>query len=502
MSEVKISPELHSEQASLLQSEYKLVKILKQSGGTDQTVSTGSVEVQFEIPGNRVINFAKSRLKWNTAFAAANIKQEHRGTLPIRRVRLTTRQGAILMDLSHAREYINAVGRPETAYSKFRTNTQDDGDLVAPFVGRQMSPAELTEWQAFFVVADVGGTAAAQLTAYDALDKTTAVGLELFSVAGAAASVAAADSASVHAAVIAACESYNSAGRYGSNQPLALNQSEPQVLFPLAAQATAGNSWDVKLSDCFPNTILSLDKSIYFGEVLILSITFGSRDDFGFQTANISDPSGTPAVLAGNVTMSNIGLYVAAEANHSVAQLKKNEVMSNGVMIPIDYVHSYKSLQNIGTGSVQLRFSGGHGQSLYRIYHTISVGTESLNNLNNNRLTSNDVASIYTMINDMRQQEYDLTLASDEDFSYLKSYFAGSTMQRLDMYRNMWSWVEDLGNGVRNPSSKGLRVGLDLTRAEQKWSLYANGQTANRNHNSFACCQKTLVINNSGVQVV
>lgn len=432
MSEVKISPELHSEQASLLQSEYKLVKILKQSGGTSQTVSTGSVEVQFEIPGNRVINFAKSRLKWDTAFAAANIKFEHRGTLPIRRVRLTTRQGAILMDLSHAREYINAVGRPETAFSKLRTNSQDSGDLIAGAVGA--------------------------LNGNDA--------------------------------------------KYADNTAFTMFNSEPQVLFGIAAQATAGNQWDVNLAEAFPNTILALDKSIYFGEVLILSVTFGTRDDFGFQGGDAADPTDTPAVLAGDVTMSNIGLYVAAEANHAVAQMKKNEVMSNGVMIPIDYVHSYKSLQNAGTASVQLRFSGGHGQSLYRVYHTISVGTETLNNLNNNSLTATDVASLYTMINDMRQQEYDLALASNEDYSYLKSYNKGSAMQKLSMYRKYWTWVEDLGNGVRNPSSKGLRVGLDLTRAEQKWSLYANQPNANRNHNSFACCQKTLVINNSGVQVV
>lgn len=56
----------------------------------------------------------------------------------------------------------------------------------------------------FLAVADVAGTAAAQLTAYDAVEKTTAAGAALFALAGAAASEAGADSASVYAAVQAA----------------------------------------------------------------------------------------------------------------------------------------------------------------------------------------------------------------------------------------------------------------------------------------------------------
>lgn len=436
MSEIKVSPELHSEQASLLQSEYKLVKILKQSGGTGQTISTGAVEVQFEIPGNRVINFAKSHLKFTSTFGAAagqNVLFEHRGTLPIRRVRLTTRQGAILMDLSHAREYINAVGRPETAFSKLRTNDQASGDLIAPF-----KPA-------------IGGPAGDD-------GKYPATNTALFT----------------------------------------FTNSEPQVI----KSAATAHTWSVNLAEAFPNSILALDKSIYFGEVLIMSITFGARDEFGFEAAAADTPATGAAVLANDVALSNIGLYVAAESNFAVAQMKKNEVMSKGVMIPIDYIHAYKSLQIAGTGSVQLRFSAGHGQSLYRVYHTLSNTDESKNTLNDNSVNAAAVAtSLYTMINDMRQQEYDLTIASNEDYDYLKPYFKGSALQSLDMYRNMWCWVEDLGNGVRNPSSKGLRVGLDLTRAEQKWSLYVT-QLVNANHNSFACCQKTLVINNSGVQVV
>jgi hypothetical protein len=438
MSEVKISPELHSEQASLLQSEYKLVKILKQSGGTDQTISNGAVELQFEIPGNRVINFAKSHLKFTSTFgtpAANKVIFEHRGTLPIRRVRVTTRQGAVLMDLSHAREYINAVGRPETSFSQLRTNDQGSGDLIAPF-----KP-------------DAIGDAAGEDGKYP----------------------------------------FTNAGN-----PFTFTNSEPQVI----KSAPNPHTWSVNLAEAFPNSILALDKSIYFGEVLIMSVTFGARDEFGFEAAAAGTPATGAAVLDDNVTLSNIGLYVAAEANHAVAQMKKNEVMTKGVMLPIDYIHAYKSLQNgPGTGSVQLRFSGGHGQSLYRVYHSLSSGVESLNSLNDNSVGATTATSLYTMINDMRQQEYDLTIASNEDYDYLKSYFKGSAMQSLDMYRNMWTWVEDLGNGIRNPSSKGLRVGLDLTRAEQKWSIYVV-QAGNVNHNSFACCQKTLVINNTGVQVV
>jgi hypothetical protein len=81
------------------------------------------------------------------------------------------------------------------------TETTQDVDGVSSCV---IDTTAQTEVDAFLAEADVAGTAAAQLTAYNALAKTTAAGAALFALAGAAASEASATSATVVAAVQAA----------------------------------------------------------------------------------------------------------------------------------------------------------------------------------------------------------------------------------------------------------------------------------------------------------
>jgi hypothetical protein len=81
------------------------------------------------------------------------------------------------------------------------TETTQDVDGVASCAIDTNSQTEVSE---FLDQVDVAGTAAAQLTAYDALGKTTAAGAALFALAGSAASVAAATSTTVFNAVQAA----------------------------------------------------------------------------------------------------------------------------------------------------------------------------------------------------------------------------------------------------------------------------------------------------------
>ncbi len=81
------------------------------------------------------------------------------------------------------------------------TDTVRDVDGVASCKIDSVASAEVA---AFLAVADVAGIASLQLTAYNAVPKTTAAGAALFALAGAAAAEASANSVSVHAAVQAA----------------------------------------------------------------------------------------------------------------------------------------------------------------------------------------------------------------------------------------------------------------------------------------------------------
>lgn len=464
-------------------SELKFVKLLRQEGSSSLTLGTSTQDVVFEIPAS-CVNLSESMLKFDITSgtpAANNGTCFFRDVMAISRVRLETRQGAILADINHAPMYQKASCRAETMHDAFMTNADDGGDLLAPMFRKPEQSAA---------------------TNFDGTTQPTAA--EVVVLNGGAVT-------EVKIPALALESKLNNLnGAYQNNDLMPTYNREAQVL-RCSDDSNAGSnsvSFCAKLGEAYPNSVFSLDKSIPIPEVLVLRLTFGDRDQWGFEAPaaeiKVNDYSNAvvfnPNATDGDLAVANIALYAATEQNMALKTMLMSQASSEeGVNVPIGYVHSYKSSLGAGSVNQSLRFSSGHGQTLTKIYHTISTSEEKSGRYDSK--STGKITSFRTLLNDMNRQEYELTVANNEDYEYLKEYLRGSVISRVSTYKETWSWIESFVGNNKEVSNSGALAGLPLGDREQKWSIYLTMASAHP-HFSFACCQKLLRISNAGVQVL
>ena len=439
--DIKVAQEHSFEVSDLSHGEYKYSRILKQSGGRTETISSANVESRFIIPSN-CINLSESILKFTSSITIPNTRATvsfaYRDVLPIQRIQLNTIDGVALCDLSFVGHYCKASARMETSNQSLFSSGTDSGNLMTP--------------------ASSGGSA--NNNKYP-----------------------------------------NNAGFESSNEPLVLQS---------AANAAANViNWSVKLGDALPNTIFALNKSMVFGRELVLQITWGDRNDWGYEATAVTNPSTGAVNLAADVAMTNLGLYVATETDQRIINTLVNKMRSDGLSIPIDYVHSYRNSQDAGDATVDVRLSPAHGVTLTKVFHVISAG-DGKNERYNTRFFDNGLAgvnnvkdadSFYTLVNDLRRQDYNMDLASGEDYDYLKPYLKGSCVSKRSTFQEAWSWVDDFAGKLRNPSNSGVVVGLQIPSSGVSWGIYVQNQQGRRSHYSYACCQKVLSIKGNMIQL-
>lgn len=456
-------------------SELKFVKLLRQEGSSSLTIGSSTQDVVFEIPAS-CVNMSESLLKFDIK-APAPADTDFgtvmwRDRVAISRVRLETRQGAILADINHCAEYQKIACRAETSHDKFMTNADDAGGLLCPMFRKPTDDAKVDQ--------------NSQTQAVNSVTLNYDTNFQYNNMYPDSAGIA------------------NGTGR----QVFPTYNREPTVMQVRLTGVANEISWGVKLGELLPNSVFSLDKSIPVPEVLVLRLTLGDKDQWGFEakSANLSlfdvslQTGAAPQAFTASHAITNLALYVATEQNMVLKNMLLSQAMTEeGLNIAIGYVHGYKSSLGTGTVNQSLRFSSGHGQTLTKIYHGI-MDSSTLNGRNDSKATGK-ITSFRTLLNDMNRQEYELTVANNEDYDYLREYLLGSTQARVSTYHTNWSWIESFVGNNKNVSDSGALVGLPLGDREQKWSIYLNMASAHP-HFSFACCQKLLRISNAGVQVM
>ena len=169
------------------------------------------------------------------------------------------------------------------------------------------------------------------------------------------------------------------------------------------------------------DTLLEINKSLYFGDNLILSLSFNPATKFSWLTTGGVE-GGQASIAAGLIggvlgtanpgtqmvqwtpttgtspqtvqpALSNLALYIAVETDPIITSQLINKVNTEGFSITVPYVYCTKTLISItaaaagtiGSGSfaMQQRITRGYGQRLLRCY-TAVFGTETLVAANTN----------------------------------------------------------------------------------------------------------------------
>jgi len=250
------------------------------------------------------------------------------------------------------------------------------------------------------------------------------------------------------------------------------------------------------------NTILSLDKSVYFGEVLQLRLTFGSLDSIAFHATNDTGAGGTPAPSA---TLTDFNYYLAQEQNPRVVTDLIQTVSTEGMSLVVPFVHSYKTTGNSENTAVSIRLSRGHGQSVERVYTIPISGAETF--ADRYVADAEQLVSFYSLLDSRRIQEFDIKcggVGGAKDYIWLREHAHQDRVVSLDAANDVqnfaWSdsWCEEL------ECAKNQRLGgLDLS-VERKYDVYfeAAATVVDTKYYSAVVCQKMLTISPVGIEIM
>ena len=255
------------------------------------------------------------------------------------------------------------------------------------------------------------------------------------------------------------------------------------------------------------NTILSLDKSVYFGEVLQLRITFGDKDSIGFWASDAAGTANTTSASA--ITLTGLNYFLAQEQNPRVVQDLVETVTTTGMSLVVPFVHSYKTTGQAEDTAVSIRLSRGHGQSVERIYTVPIAGAESFST--RYVADAEQLVSFYSLLDSKRMQEFDVlcgvatsTPPGAKDYLWLRAHEKKDRVVSLDAANDVqnFAWSDSWCDGLECAKQQHLG-GLDLS-VERKYDIYfkaAAGVTATKYY-SAVVCQKMLTISPAGVDLM
>jgi hypothetical protein len=293
------------------------------------------------------------------------------------------------------------------------------------------------------------------------------------------------------------------------NTASAINYTEARYLVPGQNNtATPVIMYDIPLS-IISNTIFSLDKDLLFGETLQIKITMNSANRLGWYSTSQTNPTSGATAIA-SYTITNPFLYLAIEKNETVVNALKMKVMSNeGMNLLFDYVYVNKTAFSPSTQQqLQLRYNRANGLRLKKIYYCLTPGTEATNTTYElSNINGAKVSSFYTMLNNIRRLDYNVSCASVdlEDWMAMRDKLRGSCIQSSNVYQYNWVWIESFDDGVSpleaDKNEVNREQGLDLN-VEQKYDFVATTANNAHNHYAFSVCQKMLVANSMGIQIM
>lgn len=280
-----------------------------------------------------------------------------------------------------------------------------------------------------------------------------------------------------------------------------MNPLEPLYLTTHATGPEAKNH-DLKLS-LFDNTILAMDKDFFFAEKMYLKVVFNPRNHWGFLSdADIAAPQTMTgdANIVNSVGVTKLALYLALEEDPNICMTLENKVQSGGLVTAIPYVHTFDEVRTAAYDHrISLTLGPQHGRHLKRIYHVPFHATESVSTrYTHSNLNATDITRYYTNVDKKRRQEFDVTIADQDDWLMVKDFLKGKVLNRMEMYRynyfilDNYDSVED--NGIFVDS------GLPLIKDTTFDVILATNNKA-YHYYSFAIVTKILSITASGVTV-
>lgn len=284
-----------------------------------------------------------------------------------------------------------------------------------------------------------------------------------------------------------------------------------QTLAADDATADLYRQFSIPLGLIAPHSLLSLNKSLYFGQALIMVIRWSQVSRIGWRSAAAAGT--TPVALDGVMTVNNLQLRLAVENNQEVVKSLVDRVNTVGMSLTIPYVYSYvySVASSAANATHQQRYNRSHGKKLLNVY-SFSMQTAALANLDtdiNNLLASglvdgvnmSKINSFNPQLNNVTLSEYPISCLTAEDYELMKPVIKGSCVANVNQYRYDRVWVQSWrkGKSCNYIDCDDINDGVDLD-VELNYSIdYTMGASAPALRLfQVAVVQRTLTVNPGG----
>lgn len=436
------------------------------NNGTDSFdgQSNAVSNVVFDIPAAKVYNFSKSYLEMSILIAEpGNTTSSHRfhaGThTPIERITLQTRSGVYLCDVPNV-AILGKVALPiETSFTKYKTlpavpyiAAVDFGATTLHNHSTLFAPSHSLSYEApNYQTHNIQGVNTDEKTFPNDIDYD------------------------------GTCKQLNG----GVNDPIAFKY---YLDF-----------------DLLKGTIMSLNKDMYYGDVLQLTVSFAQGKKM-FYTFSSNGGAGGFSVNQESTLIyrvSNLKVQMATEVDPDILAQLMHKVDSGSLNMTIPYIHSFKnSINAAGSFAASMRLSRIHGKSVVRIYSSVFNSQESsANSLNNTNYSSSQLVSFFTSLNYQRLQDGEFVCASNEDYLKYRTLLDGSTVMSADQYKARGNAIiESFKGGPLWSHDDEESGGLSLD-TEQVYGVDVVVPAACHLY-TFVVCQKVLSISRNAILVV
>lgn len=265
-------------------------------------------------------------------------------------------------------------------------------------------------------------------------------------------------------------------------------------------------TWRFKIPfSAIKRTILALDRSILFNQVLVMKIKIADNGDMAYKGDSATDPDSTPANLTGDISIANLCLYVCQERNAEIVQsLATATRTGEGMTFLCEYPTTFSQTRSTTTQNISIRLNRSFGASLVAVKNCVFANGS--NNLKYDRDTdgSTKVVSYHTDINNNRLLDFNPVIADLDAWMIHKDRLANTPVLNETIYNENWFHEDRFDNGVRQfrdgevDDSTYAGVSLD---DEIRYNISYTTTNATYSHYTIAHCIKVLNINASGLVI-
>jgi hypothetical protein len=434
-----VAPELDYKPVDVSHGTYQFSKSTPQVSldAVDSISTAGGEETIFELP-SKVMNLGKSILSFQAnPTVVTTYKWMHADSIAfIRQLQLYTKEGLYLCDIQDFNMYMKCINRKSNRISDVQTFDK---------------PAAAGD--GYFGGIFCGNSAAQQDLASQRPDRT----------------------------------------------PCKTSFIEPAYCIGGGADGTATPVINIQIPlSRIVDSIVGQDRDQYFGESVYLRIVWAPATDVYWKSTSATNPvEGGAVTFDGNITVSNLVLYTAIEQNPLIVESLRQKFMSGDLKYNVPYVYMNNQSLTGTAHNLQVRYSRAHGSKLKKIIWGPFSATNTKNlKYDNSNLAGTRVADFYTMINNVRNTQYNYVPATGNDWLDHKDKLVGSSILSSNEFRYNYTHVEDFTGALSTNQNPNIYDGLPLD-TEVKYDIQATTAGALK-HYIYAVTLKTLTLSPNG----